>query len=72
MTPDVSVSLPVTVFVSQAIDDRVALLRNPLSLSTGDNLGTLVIIGGTTLPVFNLVEDVMANLFSYVRRGHGL
>ncbi|CAG8216066.1 unnamed protein product [Penicillium nalgiovense] len=64
MTPDVSVSLPVTVFVSQAIDDRVALLRNPLSLSTGDNLGTLVIIGGTTLPVFNLVEAVMANLSS--------
>ncbi|KAJ5429252.1 hypothetical protein N7491_006268, partial [Penicillium cf. griseofulvum] len=64
MTPDVSVSLPVSVFVSQAIDDRVALLRNPLSLSAGDNLGTLVIIGGTTLPVFNLVEDVAVNISS--------
>ncbi|KAI2758968.1 hypothetical protein DTO006G1_6365 [Penicillium roqueforti] len=64
MTPDLSVSLPVAVFVSQAIDDRVALLRDPLSLSTEDNLGTLVIIGGTTLPVFGIVEDVVTNLSS--------
>ncbi|KAJ5951279.1 uncharacterized protein N7479_009692 [Penicillium vulpinum] len=69
VTPDISVSLPVTVFVSQAVDDRVALLRNPLSLPTEDNLGTLVIIGGTTLSVFGLVEEVMTNvsrLFSAV------
>ncbi|KAE8132029.1 hypothetical protein BDV38DRAFT_297328 [Aspergillus pseudotamarii] len=64
-TPDISESLPVTVFVSQAIDDRVAVLRNPLSLSSEqERLGTLVIIGGTTLPVFHLVEDICANLSS--------
>lgn len=65
VTPDVSESLPVTVFVSQAVDDRVTLLRDPLSSTAEyENLGTLVIIGGSTLPVFNLVEDVAATVSS--------
>ena len=59
ITPDVSTSLPVTVFVSQAIDDRIMLLRNPLAFSSPETtIESLVIVGGTTGLVSQLVEDI--------------
>lgn len=63
-TPDISSSLPVTVFVSQAVGDRVSLLRNPTATSFQLETRTdvLAIIGGTTLPVFQLVEEITAYL----------
>ena len=61
VTPDISGSLPVTVFVAQAVNDRVTMLRNPF---TGDELPAgvrndgLAIIGGNKLPVHNLGQEI--------------
>ncbi|TGJ82083.1 hypothetical protein E0Z10_g6697 [Xylaria hypoxylon] len=63
-TPDISSSLPVTVFVTQAVDDRVSLLRNPTAASfeLDARADVLAIIGGATLPVYRLVEETTAHL----------
>ncbi|KAJ2995920.1 hypothetical protein NUW58_g1137 [Xylaria curta] len=63
-TPDISSSLPVTVFVSQAVDDRVSLLRNPTTANfqLETRADVLAIIGGTSLPVYRLIEEVTAYL----------
>ncbi|RAH49616.1 uncharacterized protein BO95DRAFT_506721 [Aspergillus brunneoviolaceus CBS 621.78] len=61
VSPDISASLPMTVFVAQAVDDRVALLRNPLSVAVhpeGIRTDALAIVGGTTWPVHKLGRDV--------------
>ncbi|KAI0520879.1 polyketide synthase PksB [Xylaria bambusicola] len=64
ITPDTSSFLPFAVFVSQAIDDRVSLLRDPMTASyqLGARTGSLAIIGGSTLPVYQLVEEITAHL----------
>ncbi|KAI0403744.1 polyketide synthase PksB [Xylaria palmicola] len=63
-TPDISSSLPVSVFITQAVDDRVSLLRNPTPANFQLNArpGVVAIIGGTTLPVYGLVEEIEAHL----------
>ncbi|OJJ97688.1 hypothetical protein ASPACDRAFT_108, partial [Aspergillus aculeatus ATCC 16872] len=61
VSPDISASLPMTVFVAQAVDDRVSLLRNPLSVAVhpeGIRTDALAIVGGTTWPVHKLGRDV--------------
>ncbi|KAL8809367.1 MAG: hypothetical protein Q9200_003471 [Gallowayella weberi] len=60
MTPDISGSLPMTVFVAQAVDDRITLLRNPLAVQerpAGVRNNGLAVIGGTTLPVAHLGQE---------------
>lgn len=55
--------------VSQAVDEKVDMLRNPLS-SIG-NLGSLrdiLIIGGSTLPVTRLIRDIKKHLSLSRRR----
>lgn len=65
VTPDIICSLPIKVFVAQAVDERVQLLREPLALDDSvyhQNVdigsGTLAIIGGITLSVRTLAENV--------------
>ncbi|KAB8230052.1 uncharacterized protein BDW43DRAFT_170617 [Aspergillus alliaceus] len=61
VTPDISASLSMSVFVAQAVDDRVMLLRNPLSVKAhpaGIRTDALVIIGGTTWPIYKLRRDI--------------
>ena len=61
VTPDISVSLPMNVFVAQAVNDQVTLLRNPLGINerpAGVRNDGLAIIGGTTLPVYNLGQEI--------------
>jgi len=65
VTPDISTSLPISVYVAQAIDDQVTLLRNPLAIEVhpvGVRTDALAIIGGTTIPVYKLSRDVSAVL----------
>lgn len=60
VTPDISASLPVNIFVAQAVNDQVTLLRNPLAVNerpAGVRNDGLAIIGGTTLPVYNLGQE---------------
>lgn len=63
-TADTNSSSPVTVFVSQAVDSRVALLRDPMTASFQPDAreDVLTIIGGSTLPVYQLVEEITAHL----------
>ncbi|KIA75322.1 polyketide synthase [Aspergillus ustus] len=71
--PAARTSQQFVLFVTQAVDHRVSWLRNPLSfetLPTGVQTGTLVIIGGTTWPVFKLAQDIAklaARRFSNMR-----
>ena len=61
VTPDISASLPMNVFVAQAVNDQVTLLRNPLAVKerpAGVVNNGLAIIGGTTLPVYNLGQEI--------------
>ncbi|KAK2818443.1 putative PKS/NRPS-like protein biosynthetic cluster, partial [Arthroderma sp. PD_2] len=57
-TPDISAILPVSVFVSQAIDEKITLQQNPLEVPTEANLQTVAIIGGITHSVYELSEDI--------------
>lgn len=60
-TPDISTSLPISVFVAQAVDERVTLLRNPVAaeeLPPSVRTGTLAMIGGSTLSVCDLTQDI--------------
>ncbi|RYP87638.1 hypothetical protein DL769_000461 [Monosporascus sp. CRB-8-3] len=67
-TPDDdSLVFPFQVVVSQAIDERIAFIREPLSLPSslfegGPAIEELIIIGGTTSRVLQLVEDVQGLL----------
>ena len=61
VTPDISASLPMNVLVAQAVNDQVTLLRNPLAVNerpAGVRNNSLAIIGGTTLPVYNLGQEI--------------
>ncbi|OTB01644.1 hypothetical protein M426DRAFT_212039 [Hypoxylon sp. CI-4A] len=61
VTPDISASLPSSVFVAQAIDDKISMLRNPLTVEKhpdGLNTNNLAIIGGSKQSVHKLGRDV--------------
>ena len=61
VTPDISASLPMNVFVSQAANDQITMLRNPLAINqrpAGVRNDGLAIIGGTTLSVSNLGQGI--------------
>lgn len=61
VTPDISASLPMNVFVAQAVNDQVTLLRNPLAVNqrpAGVRNDGLAILGGTTLPVYRLGQGI--------------
>ena len=62
MTPEVDVlTHPMAVLVSQAVDDRITILREPLlSLGSGagDDLWDLVLIGGKTMRTIPLIEQI--------------
>ncbi|KAL4921614.1 hypothetical protein BDW62DRAFT_208207 [Aspergillus aurantiobrunneus] len=63
--PDISTSLPMAVFVSRAVDERVSLLRNPLAVTVhprGVRTDALAVVGGTTWPVYKLARDVADTL----------
>ncbi|KAF3480935.1 uncharacterized protein GIQ15_06282 [Arthroderma uncinatum] len=61
-TPDISATLPVSVFVSQAIDQKVTILRNPLEAAPGINLQNAAIIGGVTHSVYELAENIAKSI----------
>ena len=52
----------VILFVSQAVDDRINFIREPLSSSISTNLKKLVIVGGQTKPVDHAVHE-LENIF---------
>lgn len=62
---------PFSVLVTQAVDDRVSFLRNPLSMGTGGLVGTpienLVIVGGNLLRTKRLVSGLKSALAPFVR-----
>ena len=65
VTPDISASLPMSVFVAQAVNDQVMLLRSPLAAKerpAGVKNDGLAIIGGSTWPVYKLSRDIHAVL----------
>ncbi|KAI1090949.1 hypothetical protein F5B19DRAFT_493920 [Rostrohypoxylon terebratum] len=67
VTPDISASLPFSVFVAQAVDDKTSMLRNPLAVEKhpeGINTDNLAIIGGTTYSVNKLGRDT-SDILSY-------
>ncbi|GES65928.1 putative polyketide synthase [Aspergillus terreus] len=51
---------PYSVFASQAVDDRVAALRNPLSTTSLGSTSNLVVVGGRMPATRELVEQVCA------------
>lgn len=62
VTPNINDSLPISVFVAQAVDDRVTLLRTPLAVEeywyqAGIGADMLAIIGGTTPDVQSLAQE---------------
>ncbi|KAI2472698.1 hypothetical protein F4781DRAFT_318834 [Annulohypoxylon bovei var. microspora] len=67
VTPDISASLPFSVFVAQAVDDKISMLRNPLAIEKhpeGINTDNLAIIGGTTYSANKLGRDT-SDVLSY-------
>ncbi|KAJ3542839.1 hypothetical protein NM208_g3893 [Fusarium decemcellulare] len=54
--PDYHKSLGIILFVSQAIDDRITLLREPLSAMSGPD--KLIIVGGQTNSVDTMVRQL--------------
>lgn len=61
-TPDYDIIHPFSVFATQAVDDRIKLLRKPLFMPTEAialKLDVLVIIGGKTLQTSRIVENVI-------------
>ncbi|CAG7999892.1 unnamed protein product [Penicillium salamii] len=56
-----------SVFVAQAVDDRVSLLRSPLSVKVhpaGIRTDVLAIIGGMTWPVYKLSQEIYESMGS--------
>ncbi|CAG8226110.1 unnamed protein product [Penicillium salamii] len=67
VSPDISASLPMSVFVAQSVDDRVSLLRSPLSVKVhpaGIRTDVLAIIGGMTWPVYKLSQEIYESMGS--------
>ncbi|RMD39967.1 hypothetical protein DV735_g5157, partial [Chaetothyriales sp. CBS 134920] len=71
LTPDISTSLPLAVFATQAVNEQVSLLRNPLaaegrpgSIQAHD----LAIIGGTTPAASTLVQNISQELSHQFQR----
>lgn len=67
VTPDISVALPMNVFVTQAADDQITLLRNPLvarERPAGVRTNGLAIIGGTT-PLVRTLGQEIAQILSH-------
>lgn len=64
MDPEV---MPFVVFVSQAIDNRVQFLREPLTFAPAMNvsLGDLVIVGGIDIQTSRLIEQLKPLLLEY-------
>lgn len=59
VTPEISgLAWPFAVFTSQAIDDRISLLRQPLSTSSSVHLDSLVILGNGSLETSRLAEEI--------------
>lgn len=58
-----AIPYPLAVIVSQAVDDRVAMLREPLSAAGLDNIAIdqldVVLIGGRTLSTVQLVQKIV-------------
>jgi hybrid polyketide synthase/nonribosomal peptide synthetase ACE1 len=69
LTPDISSSLPMSVFVTQAVNDQINLLRNPLAVHerpVNVRNEALAVVGGMTLPVHKLgqkVSEVLSHRF---------
>ncbi|EFQ96791.1 hypothetical protein MGYG_08716 [Nannizzia gypsea CBS 118893] len=69
VTPNIDSSLPISVFVGQAINDQVTLLRNPLAVQkhpVGVRTDALAIIGGTmdrVKELGNQVSGVLSHRF---------
>ncbi|KAI1079771.1 amino acid adenylation domain-containing protein [Whalleya microplaca] len=74
-SPDPSVR-PVTVFVSQAMDDKLMSLREPFSVSElaapGHLIDDLVLVGGNKLPTSRLVGQLQSILGLYCKSTHVL
>ncbi|KAK2873742.1 putative PKS/NRPS-like protein biosynthetic cluster [Arthroderma sp. PD_2] len=64
VTPDLDpIAVPLSIIVSQAVDDRVNLLRNPLSSPKPQtDLGDLIILGGSTPTTFKIVDGIVQSL----------
>ncbi|KAK2767436.1 Type I Iterative PKS [Arachnomyces sp. PD_36] len=57
---------PLSVFLSQAVDDKIRLLRDPFASEvTAPRLGDLVIVGGATSATSKLVKDIEDTLMPY-------
>lgn len=69
VTPNIDSSLPISVFVGQAVNDQVKLLREPLAVEKhpdGIKTDNLAIIGGVDSPVFDLgrkVSEILSHRF---------
>ena len=48
----------VILFVTQAVDDRITLIRESLSSPTSMNIKKMVIVGGETKPVAHAVSEL--------------
>ncbi|KAI1772793.1 amino acid adenylation domain-containing protein [Hypoxylon cercidicola] len=74
ITPDFDpLVMPLTVFVTQAVDDRVLFLRDPLSASsdiarTEQMITDLIILGGNSLRISQLVGRLQALLRRHCHR----
>lgn len=70
VTPDDEALLrPFSVFAAQAVDDRIQLLREPLSPTVqAPQHNDLIIIGGTTPAISSLMADLDSILGLYFRR----
>ncbi|KAL8761091.1 MAG: hypothetical protein Q9184_002760 [Pyrenodesmia sp. 2 TL-2023] len=67
VTPDISAALPMNFFVTQAADDQITLLRNPLVVKerpAGVRTNGLAIIGGTT-PLVRILGQETAQVLSH-------
>lgn len=58
---------PATIFVSQAVDERVSFLRNPLATSTSSSftIPRLVLLGGESAETGSLISQLTPLLQSY-------
>ncbi|KAK7702439.1 putative PKS/NRPS-like protein biosynthetic cluster [Diaporthe eres] len=68
---DVEAAIPLSVFVSQAVDEKIAFLRNPLSLALPSSerlVQDLVILGGNSLATGDLTKQVSAALKVFCSR----
>ena len=63
-TPEIGgVAWPLSIIASQAVDDRVAFLRRPLSVKTpGMRIESLVILGNKTLETNRISEELAEHL----------